>query len=159
MRSGRDQLTKKLRQCGIVPHHQHVFIGAALPDQTLKLGIGCLRFECLGMQDTGLIAGFRADQLGRLQAALQRAGDDEIEAELQPVKDVGEVQAVAFAVFIQWSLNINLWIIPPGARAGMAQDVKVQPAAVGTSGKDFLPARSGLGMSGTAVGNGERGNR
>lgn len=84
-------MAKELCQRGIVADDKDIFKGAALRDQTLKLRVGRFRFERLGVQDAGFIAGFGADQLRRLQATLQGAGDDEVEAEFEPIEDVRQM--------------------------------------------------------------------
>jgi len=55
-------------------------------------------------------------------AALEWAGDDEIEVELEGVEDVGELQALGFAVLVDGTLEVEERIGARTAGAGVAKD-------------------------------------
>ena len=77
------------------------------------------------MQDAGFVAGLGADERRGLQAALERAGDDEVELDLQRVEDMRELKAVALAVFVERTLDVEQRIGAAGSGAGVAKDEEI----------------------------------
>ena len=122
---GCNELAEECRDVGIVADDEKVFVGGALTQQALELGEGRGGSQAFGHEDAGLVAGFGADELRGLHAALERAGDDEVEVELHRGEDVSEMQAVALAVFIERTLGVEDGIDAAGAGAGVAKDVEV----------------------------------
>ena len=57
----------------------------ALAEELLKIFQGGLGGERGGVQDLGFVAGLSADERGGLEAALEGAGDDEVELDVQRV--------------------------------------------------------------------------
>ncbi len=78
--------------------------------------------EGVGVEDLGFVAGLGADEGGGLEAALERAGDDEIELNVESIEDMGELEAVAFAFLVEWALEVEEGIGAAGASAGVAED-------------------------------------
>jgi hypothetical protein len=81
---------------------ENVFAVAALVEKPLEVVEGGFGSESVGDLDGGFVAGLGAYQRGGLHAALEIAGDDEIELYFQRIQDIRELEAVAFAVFVQW---------------------------------------------------------
>ena len=77
------------------------------------------------MQDLGFVAGLGADERGGLEAALERAGDDEVELNVQGVQDMGELEAVFFAFLIEGALERRGLGCTPDAGAGVAKDEEI----------------------------------
>ena len=100
--------------------HEDIVVAAALVQKALKLAEIGAGFEGLGVEDLGFVAHFRADQLGGLQAALERAGDDEIETDFKTAENGGKLQAVPFAVLVQRAFDVELGVEAAGAGAGVA---------------------------------------
>ena len=55
-------------------------------EEFLELFEGGVGGEGVGVEDVGLVAGLGADQRGGLQAALERAGDDEVELDFMALR-------------------------------------------------------------------------
>ena len=64
----------------------------------------------------GFVAGLGADEGGGLEAALERAGDDEVELNVQRVQDVSELEAVLLAFLVERALEVEEWIGARGRR-------------------------------------------
>ena len=94
-------------------------------EEALELWIGRARREGVGDEDGGLVAGLGADELCGLQAALERAGDDEIEVDRQRAEDVREVDAVALAVLVERAFDVNDGIGAACASTGVAKDKQI----------------------------------
>lgn len=86
---------------------EDVFVGGALSQEALELGVVGGGGEGGGEEDSLLVAGLGGDELGGLEASLEGAGDDEIEVGLEGVEDVGEVQAVALAVLVEGTFDVE----------------------------------------------------
>ena len=76
--------------------------------------------EGVGVEDLGLVAGLGSDQGGGLEGALERAGDDEIELNVESIEDTCELEAVALTFFVEWTLEIEERIGAAGASTGVA---------------------------------------
>jgi hypothetical protein len=91
----------------IVADDEQVLVVAALGEQLLevaKSGFGC---KCFRNKDLRLVAGLGSDQGGGLEAALERARDDKVELNLQLIEDVRELQALALAVFVERTFDVE----------------------------------------------------
>ena len=86
---------------------QKVFIVPAFEEQLLEVAEGGLGRERVRQQNLRLVSSLGPDQRGSLEAALQRTGDNEVELNLQSIENVGEVEALPLAVFIERSLDIE----------------------------------------------------
>ena len=97
-------------------HHQYGLMAATLNQQFFEERKGGCRRQRVRQQNLLLVAGLRTHQRGRLQAALQRTGDDQIEAHVHGCERVSQKQAVALAGLIQRTADIQQGIT--AARAG-----------------------------------------
>jgi len=108
-----------------VADKEDIFAIAAFVKEMLKVAGRGLRRERSGDLDGGFVAGLGADERGCLQASLQIAGDDDIELNIQCVQDVGELEAVALAVFIEGAPDVEKRVSAAGPGARMAEDEQV----------------------------------
>ncbi len=106
-------------------YYEEVFVAAALEEELLEVLLGGLGGEGVGEQDLGLVAGLGADEGGGLEAALEGARDDEIELYLQCIQDVREMEAVAFAVFVEGAFEVEEGIFAADACAGVAENEEI----------------------------------
>ncbi len=124
--AGCDELSQEGSHVGVVADHQDIFVAAALVQQALKLAEVCSWLERLCVENLGLIAHLRPDKLSGLQAALQGAGDDQVEADAEIAQDLSELEAVAFAFLVQGTLDVQLGIRAAGTGTGVAHQEDVQ---------------------------------
>lgn len=103
-------------------HYEKILVVVAFCEKLLKILQGGLGSKRFGQENLGFIARFVAYERGCLQAALEWAGDDEVELNLQRIEHMGKVEAVAFAIFVQWALDVENWIAAPDACARMSKD-------------------------------------
>lgn len=104
---------------------KEVFDGFVLVEELLEVGQGGGGGEGAGEQDLGLVAGLGAEERGGLEAALEGARDDEIELDLEVGDDVRELEAVALAVAVEGSFDVEEGVGPAGAGTGMAKDEQI----------------------------------
>ena len=116
------KLGEELAEIGVVADDENVFTGGGIAQKALELGEGRARSEGVGDEDLLFVSGLGGDELGGLLGALERAGDDEIEVELEGVEDVGELQALGLAVLVEGTLDVENWIGAADAGAGVAKD-------------------------------------
>ena len=83
------------------------------------------RAKGLGDHDLGVVADLRAHQRGRLQCALERAGDDQIELNLQGVQVPADQQALLLAFLVEGTFDVDQRIRAADSGAGMTKDIKV----------------------------------
>ena len=101
---------------------------AALVEELLEVLLGGLGGERFREQYLGLEAGLGAYEGGGLEAALEGARDDEIEVYLQCIQHMREMEAVAFAFFVQRALEIENGIFSADACAGVAKNEEIHKA-------------------------------
>ncbi len=65
---------------------EDVLVAAALVEEFLEVLQGGFGGEAVGEQDLGFVAGLGADEGGGLQAAFERAGDDEVELDFRALR-------------------------------------------------------------------------
>ena len=120
-------MPRKLVEVGVVADDEEVFVVVGTRERSfwksLRVASGARALES---RICGLVAGLGADEGGGLQAALERAGDDEVELYLQCVQYMGELEAVALAVFVEGAFErrgVGFW--RAGAGAGVAEDEEI----------------------------------
>ena len=104
---------------------QQVLVFGALAQQLLELGKGGVGRERCGGEDGRFVAHLGADEGSGLQAALERAGDNEIEGDLHRVEHMRKLEALCLAVLVERTLAVEDGIGAADAGAGVAQDVKI----------------------------------
>ncbi len=101
-----EEMAEELGDVGVVADDEDVFGGGAVAQKALELGEGGGGSERGGDEDLLLVAGLGGDELGGLLRALEGAGDDEVEVELESVEDVGELEALGLAVLVEGTLDV-----------------------------------------------------
>ena len=134
---GHDELAQECCDIRVVADNQEVFIGRAIAKHSLELGEGRGGRERIGDENACLVAGLGANELRRLKAALERAGDDQVEADLHAGQNMGQMQTVALAVLVERTLEIEQGIESFGAGAGVTEDIQVHAGSVSPSGAGF----------------------
>ena len=125
-----EEVAEELGEGGVVADDEDVFEGGGVAEEALELGEGGGGCERGGDEDLLLVAGLGGDELGGLLAALEGAGDDEVKAGLEGVEDVGELEALGFAVLVEGPLEVEEWVGALEAGAGVAEDVEVHDGLV-----------------------------
>ena len=99
-------------------------VGALLEEllESLRVAAGARR---VGEEDVGLVAGLGADEGGGLEAALEGAGDDQVELNVERVEDVGELEAVALAFFVEGTFGVEERVGAACAGAGVAKNEEI----------------------------------
>ncbi len=122
---GTDKLSEEGSDVGVMADDEDVFVGGAIAQEALELAIGGGGKKGIGDEDVLLVAGFGGDELGGLLAALERAGDDEVEARLEGVEHLGELEAVGLAVFVEGAFDVEERVCAANAGTGVAEDEEV----------------------------------
>jgi hypothetical protein len=79
-------------EVGIVADDQQVLGFAAFFEESEEVFEGGGGGQGLGLEDLGFVAGLSADEGGGLEAALEGARDDEVEADVKGIQNVGELR-------------------------------------------------------------------
>jgi len=103
-------------------YDENVLGGGEIAHKALELREGGGGSEGVRDEELLFVAGLGGDELGGLHGALEGAGDDEIEAEIEGIEDVGELQALSLAVLVEGALDVEEGIGSAGAGAGVAKD-------------------------------------
>ena len=103
-------------------YDENVLGGGALAQKALELGEGGGGGEGIGDEDLLFVAGLGGDELGGLLGALEGARDYEIEAGLEGVEDMGELEALGLAVLVDGTLEVEERIGARTTGAGVAKD-------------------------------------
>ena len=101
---------------------QKVFAGGAFLEKLLEIFEGGFGGEGRGGHNLGLVACLGAYEGGGLEAAFERAGDDEVELDVQCVQHMGELEAVFLAFFVEGTFLIEGWICAAKSGACVAED-------------------------------------
>jgi len=116
------QRTEKGGQVRIVPDEEEILAVRIVAEELLEVLDCCGGGERVGVKDLGFVPCLSADERGGLEAALQWAGDNQIELDVQCIQNIGELQAVFFSFFIKRALGVKDWIGSPHAGAGVSKD-------------------------------------
>jgi hypothetical protein len=108
-----------------VADDQKVFAIGTVVQERLELSEGGGGGEGVGVQNLGLVAGLGADEGGGLEAAFERARDDEIELNVKGVQHVGELEAMLLALLVERTLDVEERVGAAYTGAGMTEDVKI----------------------------------
>ena len=116
------ELTEELGEVGVVAYDENVLGGGAVAQKPLELGEGSGGGERVRDEELLFVASLGGDELGGLLSALERAGDDEIEVEIEGVEDVGKLKALGLAVLIDGTLEVEERIGARTTGAGVTKD-------------------------------------
>jgi hypothetical protein len=102
---------------------EQVLVVGALFQELVEVLKGGFGGEAIGVEDLGFVAGLGTDEGCGLKAALEGAGDDEVELDIEGVQDVCELKAVLLALFVEGTLDVEEWIGTARSCAGVAENV------------------------------------
>jgi len=108
-----------------VADEEEIFAVGALAQELLEVLEGGFWGEGGGVEDLGLVAGLGADERGGLQGAFERAGDDEVELDVQRVQHMGELEAMLFAFLVEGTLLVQGWVGTAKSGAGVAEEENI----------------------------------
>src|SRR5579859_676087 len=91
-----DEPAKELEKIRIVADHEHVLPVCELPEELLEIGVGCTEIERRAYLDLAFIPEFVADELGGLERALQRAGNNDIRLNFEGAEHASHRHALLF---------------------------------------------------------------
>ena len=124
------ELAEELGEVGIVAYDEDVLGGGGVAQQALELGEGCGRSKGVGDEDLLLKARLGGDKLGGLQGALEGAGDHQVEAEIEGVEDVGELEAVPLTLLVERAPGVEDWVGAACAGACVPEDEDIHMALI-----------------------------
>jgi len=119
------KLHEELCDVGVMPDDHYVFVGGGLVEKALELCPCGSRCDGVGDEDGGLVSGLSTNELGGLEAALERAGNDEIEVDCECVEDVREMQALTLTVFVERAFDVDGRICAACASTGVAKKEQI----------------------------------
>ena len=120
-----EERAKKDGKIGVVPNDQDVVIAVETADHLVEGGDAGVGAECFRDEDSGVIAGFGADERSGLERALERAGDDEIKLYIQGIEVAADEQTLLLALLVEWAPDVNEGICAARSGAGVAKDVEI----------------------------------
>jgi hypothetical protein len=106
-------------------YDEEIFASGAVVQELLEVLESGSGGQCGRMQDLRFVAGLGANQGGGLEAALEGAGDDEVELDVQSVKDMSELKTVLLAFFIKGALRVDYWIGTSQTGTGVSKDIQI----------------------------------
>ena len=90
--------------------------------KSLRVASGARAVEC---RICDFVAGLGADERCGLEAALEGAGDDEVELDVQGVQHVRELEAVLLAFFVEGALDVEEGIRTSESGAGVSKNIEI----------------------------------
>jgi hypothetical protein len=108
-----------------VADEQQVLNIAVVFDEFVEVFEGAGGGEGVGVEDLGFVAGLVGNEGGGLEAALEWAGDDEIEVDVEGIEDVGELEAVALTLFVEGTFDVENRVGTGCAGARVPEDKEV----------------------------------
>jgi hypothetical protein len=108
-----------------VADEEEVLTFGALAEKLLEVFESGVGGECGGVQDLGFVASLGADERRGLEAALEGAGDDQVELDVQRVQHVSELEAMLLALFIERAFGVEERIAARLAGAGVAKNIQI----------------------------------
>jgi len=116
----REDAGDELVQIGIVTYDQNPFPVGVLPNELLEGGIIPGGSEHRRGEDLRFEANLCGDKLGRLKRSLERAGDDDIDLNVERSQDTGRQHALLLPILDKAALGIEDWIFAGNPGIGMA---------------------------------------
>ena len=122
---GRQERSEEDGEIRVVADDQDVFVLVETADEVVKLLHGGFRRESFRDLDFAFVAGFGADQRGGLQGALERAGDDAVELNIESAEKAADEEALLLAFLIEGAFDVDGGVGAASARAGMTKNVEI----------------------------------
>ena len=130
-----DETAEELEEIRIVADDEHVLTVSVFSEQVLEVGEGGTEIESRTDLDLAFIAELIADELGRLQSALQRAGNDDIRLDLEGAQHTSHDHALFFAFRDEPPFGVELDALAGNTSIGMTHEVEVHNREAGVSGR------------------------
>lgn len=102
--------------------NEQVFLVCVVAQEFLEVFEGGAGSEGGGRKDLGFVACLGAYEGGGLEAALERARDDEAELYVQSIQHMREVDALLLALFVEGALRVQHWVSARHPCTGVAED-------------------------------------
>jgi hypothetical protein len=122
---GYEERTEEGGEVRVVADNEEILAFGVFAKESLKVFEGGFGGERGGVQDLGFVASLGADERCGLEAALEGAGDDQIELDVQRIQHVSELEAVLLAFFIERAFEVEQRIGAWLAGAGVAKNVQI----------------------------------
>ena len=113
------------KKIGVVADDEDVVVFHQAADQVLELLHPGFGGQTFGYLDFAVVAGLSADQRCGLERALERAGDDAVELDIESAEKDADEDALLLAFFVEGPFYIDLGVGAARARAGMAKNVEI----------------------------------
>ena len=120
-----EQGSKEGGESGIVPDDENVLVFIQTADKVEEFLHGGFGSEGFGDFDFAVVAGFGADQRGGLEGALEGAGDDAVELDIQGVEEAADEKALLLSFLIEGPLDIYNGVGAACSRAGMTKNIEI----------------------------------
>jgi len=125
-----DHAAEKLKHVGVVADYEDAFAVRVFGEHLLEVGVVGAEVECRADFDFGFVAKLRADKLGGLEGALERAGDDDVDLHLERREKPRHEHALLFSLFDEGSFAIKDVIFASQACIGVPHQVKVHRISI-----------------------------
>lgn len=120
-----NQAAQELEEIRIVSDEEDVLAVGVLVDEFLEIGVGGAEVEGGADFNLAVIAKFVADELGGLESAFERAGDDDIGLDFESAEQAAHQHALLFTFRDEPALCVELGSIAGDSSVGVAHEVKV----------------------------------
>jgi hypothetical protein len=130
-----DETAEELEEIGIVADDKHVLTVGVCSKEVLEVGVCGTEIESRTDLDLAFIPKFIADELGGLQGALQRAGNDDIRLDLEGAQHTSHDHALFFAFRDKPPFGVELDALAGNTSIGMTHEVEVHNREAGVSGR------------------------
>lgn len=115
-----DEVAEKLEEDGVVSDGQHAFVAGVLDQHVLKSGEGGVGREGLADFDPAVKAELCGDKLSGLHGALEGAGDDDVDLDLEGAQEARHQHALVFALLDESALDVKDGVFAAESGAGVA---------------------------------------
>jgi len=119
-----DEAAEKLKQDGVMADGEHAFAAGILNQHVLEGGKVCIGQEGSADFDLGVIAELGSDKLGGLHGALERAGDDDVDLDLEGAQHAGHQHALVLAFLDEAPLGVESGILSKHSCTGVTHQVE-----------------------------------
>jgi len=120
-----NETAKELEEVGVVAHNQNAFAVSVPCQHLLKCSEIGVEAEGGADFDFGFIAQLRTHKLRCLQGALERAGDDNVELDLEGGEHARHEHALLFSVLDQSPLGVEGRVFAAESSVSVTHQVKV----------------------------------
>jgi len=120
-----DEVSEKLKTIGVVGDHQDAVAVSVFGEKLLEGGVGAVKAEGGTDFDFGLVAELGGHKLRGLQGALEGAGDDHVNLDLERAEQASHQHALVFSFFDEAALAVEGGISASKSGVGVAHEIEV----------------------------------